>query len=39
MGIFQLPYIRKINQSHFFSYQITTFVFPTLNAQKLADLL
>ena len=39
MGIFQLPYIRKINKLYFFTYQIITFVFPTLNAQKLANLL
>ena len=39
MGIFQLPYVRKINKLHFFTYQIITFVFPTLNARKLANLL
>ena len=39
MGIFQLPYVRKINKLHFFTYQIITFVFPTLNALKLANLL
>ena len=39
MGIFQLPYIRKINKLHFFTYQIITFVSPTLNARKLANLL
>ena len=33
MGIFQLPYVRKINKLHFFSYQILTFVFPTLIPQ------
>ena len=39
MDIFQLPYVRKINNLHIFSYQIITFVFPTLNARKLANLL
>ena len=39
MGILQLPYVRKINKFHFFTYQIITFVFPTLNARKLANLL
>ena len=39
MGIFQLPYDRKINKLHFSTYQIITFVFPTLNARKLANLL
>ena len=37
MSIFQLLYIRKINKLHFFTYQIITFVFPTLNARKLAN--
>ena len=39
MGIFQLPYVRKINKLLFFTYQIITFAFPTLNARKLANLL
>ena len=39
MDIFQLPYVRKINNLHYSSYQIITFVFSTLNARKLADLL
>ena len=39
MGIFQLPYVRKINKLHFFTYQIITFVFPTLNVRELANLL
>ena len=39
MGISRLPYVRKNNKLHFFTYQIITFVFPTLNARKLANLL